>query len=107
MLTLLQTWFHRRLGSATGIVSAEVGAGIMLLVPAILARGWRTTDLATAVVALAVTLPAALVVRPGPLTAAPGARARMAGGGDDPAPRERAWAARPWSLGLALRTPRY
>ncbi len=109
VVTVLQTWFRRRLGAATGIASAGVGVGIMTLVPAIqaliLAAGWRTAYLAMAAGALAVTLTAALLLREGPLARTPAAG--MTPFEDDPYLVDRDWAARPWSLHLALCTSRY
>ena len=113
VVTLLQSWFQRRLGAATGLVSAGVGIGIFLLVPAlqasISAAGWRTTYLLMAGVAVVAVVPVAFVVRQGPLTgvrpvvrsSAPGAPAV------DPLVVDHAWVARPWTLHRALRTGRY
>jgi MFS family permease len=112
VVTLLQTWFRERLGMATGIASAGVGVGIMVLVPAIqesiLQFGWRVTYLLTAVVMLMAVLPAAAFIREGPLGRRRGAGLPGASRPEDePGVVDRDWVRRPWSLALALHTRRF
>jgi MFS family permease len=89
-VTMLQGWFRRRLGAATGLVSAGVGIGIFVLVPAIqliiLEAGWRTAYRAMAVCVLLVVIPVAALVHDGPFlgvraAAPPAPRSTAAGGG--------------------------
>ncbi|MFN8559883.1 MAG: MFS transporter, partial [Dehalococcoidia bacterium] len=110
VVTLLQSWFRRTLGTATGITSAGVGIGIMALIPvtqlSIQAYGWRTTYLGMAAVALAVVLPVAFLLREGPLARVrPGTTASDAS--SDPTVIDHDWVRRPWTLSLATRTGRY
>ncbi len=115
VVTVIQTWFRRRIGAAMGIVSAGAGLGIMALVPAIqmsiLAFGWRTTYLIMAGVALAVLGPLGLFLQPGPLGRARDTTRPAAGAAasppDDPLVVDREWVSRRWSLRLALQTRRY
>lgn len=109
-VTLLQSWFQQRLGTATGVASAGVGMGIFVLVPAIQAsitsNGWQTTYLVMAGTVLVVVVLVSLVLREGPL-ARPRRSSAAGDPPDDPRIVDPAWVRRPWSLGLALHTGRY
>ena len=111
VVTLLQTWFQRRLGAATGVASAGVGIGIMALVPAIQASildaGWRTTYLVMAGAALLVIVPVALLIREGPLAGVRGVARATSAPAHDPHVLDQAWVSRDWSLAAAFRTGRY
>ena len=100
VVTLLQTWFQRRLGAATGVASAGVGIGIMALVPAIqasiLAAGWRTTYLVMAGVALLVIGPLALLIREGPLAGVRGTARAASASAHDTYVLDHAWVSRDW-----------
>lgn len=107
-VTVLQTWFRQRLGTATGVVSAGVGIGIQVLVPLeqrlIEAFGWRATYLMLAVATLLIVVPLALVLRRGPAAelplrpapAAPGSAAAGMGLSETA-----------WTLRRAMRTHRF
>lgn len=113
-VTVIQTWFRGRLGTAMGVVSAGAGVGIMVLVPSIQYSinlvGWRNTYLIMAVVSLIFIIPIALFLRTGPFTF--GRSSGKAGKAATPAPVDRAvvdsnWVRRTWTLKSALSTRRY
>ncbi len=120
--TVLQHWFHRRLGTANGVVAASVAVG-MLVMPAverlIAGVGWRNAYLVLALIFVAmVPVPAWLIVRQRPADLGLLPDGRYGGEVETPgdvARRERhdrrvldrAWTGREWTAGQALRTRRF
>jgi MFS family permease len=121
--TLLQNWFHRRIGTANGVVAASVAVGMLSVLLAerlITAYGWRQAYVLLGILFLVILpLPAWFIVRQRPqdmgllpdgLYQGPdgGAQARQ---GELEAGRRRivdaAWVAKDWTPGQALRTRRF
>ena len=113
----LPAWFVRRRGLAISVAFAGVGAGSILLLPALQVlierSGWRSACIALGLVALVVLAPLNLLLRrrpqdlgllpdgdPAPLPGAAGI-ARRSNVVDE------AWAATDWTLARALRTARF
>lgn len=111
IVTIIQTWFRRRMGPAIGVVSAGAGVGIMALVPAtqiaIQSVGWRSAYLIMAGVTLCCLVPLAFLLRTGPLARLAGVARGGAPPIEDPLVVDRAWVARPWTLRSAVRERRY
>jgi MFS family permease len=112
----LPAWFVRRRGLAMSIAFSGVGAGSILMLPALQVAierfGWRTACVAIGVTALVVLLPLNLLLRRRPedlglrpdgddAPAAGAAAARRTNVVDA------AWAATDWTLARALRTSRF
>ncbi len=123
-VTLVNRWFSRKLGAALGVTSAGIGAGILVMVPLtqwwIGQLGWRTTYNILAVCVLVGILPVALLLftrsRPEDLGMhrdgqKPLAEGALPSGTPVMPPRTRIvdaeWVARPWTVGSAIRTPRF
>jgi MFS family permease len=115
---LLTNWFTRQRGLAMGLAFSGVGVGSIALLPwvqGVIARaGWRAACWWLAALVLVTLLPLNLLVprrRPEDLQLrANGDRAPAPGGPAAPSDRrvvDRAWAETDWTLGLALRTPRF
>ncbi|MBI2322748.1 MAG: MFS transporter [Chloroflexi bacterium] len=108
-VTVLQTWFKRRLATATGIVSAGVGLGIQVLVPLeqrlIETFGWRQTYLLLAAATLLVVVPLAFVMRRGPAAEPPQRPPAAAAPG--PAPASPGQPEATWTLRRAVGTRRF
>jgi len=115
-LGVLANWFNRRRGTATGIASAGIGVGTMLLVPAAeyitTVAGWRAAYIFLALV-VALTVPAITFFfqrhRPEDMGLQPdGATASRAPGSGRPVPQmrvvDKAWAARNWTVRAAVGT---
>jgi len=112
----LPNWFARRRGLAMSIAFAGVGAGSIVLLPALQTfverNGWRAGCTVLGVVVLVVLLPLNLLLRrrPQELGLAPdgdpnspeAVQARRAANVVDPA-----WAAIDWTLARAMRTARF
>ncbi len=112
----LPAWFVRRRGLAMSIAYSGVGAGSILLLPAmqtlIERSGWRAACVAIGVVALVVLAPLNLLLRrrPQDLGLEPdGDPAPVPGAGAAPRTNvvDAAWAATDWTLARALRTARF
>ena len=112
----LPNWFVRRRGLAMSIAYAGVGAGSIVLLPAVQAfmegAGWRSTCIALGVLTLLVLAPLNLVLRKKPedLGLAPdGDGAPLPGEAGKPAANvvDPAWAAIDWTLARAMRTARF
>lgn len=112
----LPNWFVRRRALAISIAFAGAGVGAVLLLPwlqgIISADGWRASCVAMGWLVLLVVAPITLLVRKAPADvgqnpdgdrAAPGPAARR----DAATVVDPAWAAIDWTLGRALRTPRF
>jgi MFS family permease len=98
MMTAATGWFTRNRTLAVALVSAGMGIGSLTVSPfarwMISTYDWRTAMLMVGIVAWAVLVPAALMVRPAPKAdGAPGGPA-----GDEPPSR---------TVGQALRTPQF
>lgn len=115
-VTLLQRWFSRRLGLALGIGLSGIGVGFGLYIPAVQVListvGWRLAFVVMAAVALAVVVPLTLwLVRERPADVGQevdgGSLAADGRPSDEARLVDRQWAARAWTLGAALRTPRF
>lgn len=120
--TLLNNWFARKRGTASGFALAGIGVGTLLLVPAlqtvINAYGWRTAYmvLAAAIIVvvpvLSVTLyryrPQELGLLPDGVQADPQmAKTSMAQARPDSMIVDEEWVSRNWSLLSAMRTGRF
>lgn len=121
VVTILSRWFSRRYGAALGIASAGIGVGMLVMVPTaqavISSYGWRTAYLVLAAVAFFGVAPLALLL----LRGRPedygllrdGQRPQVAADGAEPGPArttrvvDKAWVERVWTVGSAMRTPRY
>ncbi len=114
----LPNWFVRRRGLAMSIAFAGVGAGSILLLPAlqtlIEGAGWRTACQTLGLVALFVLTPLILLVRRGPEEVGlrpDGDADTTAGSVGVPARASNvvdpAWASIDWTLARALRTTRF
>lgn len=118
-MALIPNWFVRRRGTATGIVYAGIGAGQLVLAPAMQAmvssRGWRVTFLVLAAVIALVVVPLTAVFqrrRPEDMGLHPdGLPPSEASAIAAPVPRLRV--PQPmdktveWTVFLAIRTPRF
>jgi len=112
----LPNWFARRRGLAMSIAFAGVGAGSIVLLPALQTfverNGWRAGCTVLGVVVLVVLLPLNLLLRRRPQELG------LAPDGDPNSPEavqarrvanvvDRAWAAIDWTLARAMRTARF
>jgi sugar phosphate permease len=113
-------WFSRRLGTALGVASAGIGVGILIMVPLtqmlINWYGWRSAYQILAAIILVGVTPVALVVlrgrpeelgmvkdgRPADYKDGPGK-----GGPAISRVVDRQWASREWTVGSAVREPRF
>ena len=112
----LPNWFVRRRGLAMSIAYSGVGVGSILLLPAVQAfidrAGWRSTCIAMGITVLLLLAPLNLLLRKRPEDLG------LTPDGDRSAPADstgvhaenvvdKAWAAVEWTLGRAVRTPRF
>jgi len=112
----LPNWFRRRRGLAISIAFAGVGAGAIVVLPwlqsIIEASGWREACRAMGILLIVVLVPLNLFVRRRPEDM--GLEADGGDGRRDGKPAKRTirivdedWAAREWTLALAMRTGRF
>jgi MFS family permease len=109
-VAVMSRWFPRAVGFATGLTSAGIGFGILVVVPliqsVILASGWRVGYQALAALVVLGIVPANLLLqrrRPATFRAAPSeAEDEVAGQVVD-----LAWASRDWTLAAAARERRF
>lgn len=122
-VTLVNRWFSAKLGTALGITSAGIGAGILALVPftqwLIGQYGWRTAYLSLSGIVLGGVLPVALLLmqsRPEDLGLRrdglpPSQPTGATPQGSPAAKRTRVvdpkWASTPWRVNTAARTTRF
>ncbi len=119
-VTVVSNWFQVRRGLAIGIASAGMGLGIVVMVPfsqyLIESYGWRNAYLVLAGICLLGLLPQAgvLVGRPENLGMKPDGRSDPSPAGPPAAVQhardlvvDAGWASFPWTLGSAVRTPRF
>jgi MFS family permease len=112
----LPNWFVRQRGLAISLAFAGVGAGSIVLFPAvqsvIASAGWRTACVAMGVLVLVVLAPLNLLVRhrPEDLGLLPDGDAAPSGAAVGARPAnvvDAAWVATEWTLGRAVRTARF
>jgi MFS family permease len=100
LMATVAAWFERRRALAVSLVSMGVGVAPMTMSPfaswLLSTTDWRSAQLTIAVIAAALVLPAALLVRPAPAAAA-GAAHGARGAAEAPFP----------SVGAALRSPQF
>jgi MFS family permease len=111
-IRIVQQWFQGKLGLPIGIISAGVGIGILIYVPAvqylITLIGWRKTYLVMAFFVPLVIASAAVVFirRPPPIGFAPAGTAPGTVE-NDPLIVDEAWASRDWTLREAAATKQF
>jgi MFS family permease len=111
-IRIVQQWFKGKLGLPIGIISAGVGIGILLYVPAIqhliTLIGWRKAYLAMAFFIPLVMISAAIVFlrRPPPIGSAP-AEAIPGAVEKDPLIVDENWASRTWTVREAATTKQF
>ncbi len=100
LMATVAAWFERRRALAVSLVSMGVGVAPMTMSPfaswLVATMDWRSAQLTIALIAAALVLPAALLVRQAPAPAA-GAAPGAPGASADPFP----------SVGAALRSPQF
>ena len=99
MMAIASAWIEHQRSLAVSLVSAGMGVAPLTVAPfasyLITAYDWRTAMLVIGIVASALLIPAAFLVRPAPQATAPAAT----GGADTPAVE--------WTVAQALRTPQF
>ena len=111
-IRIVQQWFKGKLGLPIGIISAGVGIGILLYVPAvqylITLIGWRKTFLVMACVIPLVIISAAVVFlkRPPPIGLSP-AEMILGAVEKDPLIVDEEWASRTWTVREAATTKQF
>ncbi|MFN0074489.1 MAG: MFS transporter [Chloroflexota bacterium] len=108
-VTALLRWFPTTIGTASGIVSAGIGVGILVLVPSLQrlmeTAGWRGAFLVLGIVILAIVVPVNLLLqRDGPHSATRTSSSKHIG---DDLILDHEWVNRRWTVGTATRTFRF
>lgn len=120
-VTIINRWFAARLGLALGMASGGIGFGILVGVPTVQAiinaSGWRAAFAALAATVLVGLVPTGILLMRGRPEDLGQLRDGAASGGSSPSTGKKParelevvdeeWVGRPWTLALALRTPRY